>query len=770
MRRSLIAAGLVVCWVAAPSSAAGQPGPPPDASPAPAVAIAGPPAPVAPAVITRDATGRATLRAIRLTEPLRLDGELDEALYSSPAISDFIQVEPDGGAPATEKTEVWVSFDEDNVYVSFRNWESQPDRLVANEMRRDNTNLTMGNDNIAFLLDTFYDRRNAMLFETNPLGGRMDGQLTNERPTMDFNPVWDVKTGRFEGGWTVEAAVPFKSLRYGSSRSQVWGFNARRVNRTKNEVSFVTQLSKARGIQATFQVSQAATLVGVEAPPKSRNLEIKPYVIGDLATNRTASPQVINDPSGDFGVDVKYGITQNLTTDFTYNTDFAQVEADEQQVNLTRFSLFFPEKREFFLENQGTFAFGGAATGGAQAVGGDMPILFYSRRIGLDRGLEVPIDAGGRLTGRVGRFTLGLLTMRTDDGPEIRTPFGPVPGQPPTNFSVLRVRRDILRRSNVGLLFTDRSNGVVASGRNTAYGADATFGFFDNLAINSYWARTNTDGVSSYDESYRAQLDYAGDRYGVQAEHLAVGAGFNPEVGYLRRSDIRKSLGQFRFSPRPRQSRVVRKYSYTGTMDYIENFAGRVDWRDLSGEFGIEFQTSDQIRLRVADNYEFVPIPFSISGVRIPIGGYDTRSVRATFQVGQQRKFSGTFTAEYGSFYSGHKTTIGVSRGRLNVSPQFSVEPTYSINYGDLIEGSFTTHLAGSRITYTLTPRMFASALVQYNSGTSSASANVRLRWEYQPGSELFIVYNEDRDTRLAGFPGLSTRSFIVKVNRLFRP
>ena len=620
MRPSAVTAGLLMVALAGSANVGAQSGPTADPAAVAAIPIVGPPPPVAPAVMTRDDAGRASLRAIRLTEPLRLDGQVDEELYEGPAISDFIQVEPRSGSPATEKTEVWISFDDDNVYVSFRNWESQPDTLVANEMRRDSTNITMGNDNVAFLFDTFYDRRNAMLFETNPLGARMDGQLTNERNSTDFNPIWTVRTGRFEGGWTVEAAVPFKSLRYGPMRQQVWGFNARRVNRTKNEVSFITRLSAARGILATFQVGGAATLVGLEAPSRSRNLEVKPYVIGDVATNNTAVPRIVNDASADFGVDVKYGITEKLTADFTYNTDFAQVEVDEQQVNLTRFNLFFPEKREFFLENQGTFAFGGAATGGFQAAA-DTPVLFYSRRIGLDRGQAVPLEVGGRLTGRAGRFTLGVLNLQTDEGPAIQTPLGAVPGQQPTNFSVLRLRRDILRRSNVGLMFTNRSVSQRGTGENLAYGADATLAFFDNLTINSCWARTQTDGISSDDISYRAQLDYNGDRYGVQAEHLAVGAGFNPEVGFLRRSDIRKSFGQFRFSPRPRNRRVVRKYSYTGAADYIENLAGRVEWRNLSGEFGIEFQTSDQLRVAVTNNYEFVPIPFSPGGgVRVPIG------------------------------------------------------------------------------------------------------------------------------------------------------
>ncbi|HEY7446128.1 MAG TPA: DUF5916 domain-containing protein [Vicinamibacterales bacterium] len=771
MRLCLVTAVLASVILAATSNSSAQSGPAAAPAAAAPIPIAGPPPPVAPAVITRDDAGRATLRAIRLTQPLRLDGQLDESLYSSPSISDFIQVEPRSGALATEKTEVWISFDDDNVYVSFRNWESRLDTLVANEMRRDATNIVMGNDNIAFLLDTFYDRRNAMLFETNPLGARMDGQLTNERNSTDFNPIWTVKTGRFDGGWTVEAAVPFKSLRYARTRQQVWGFNARRVNRAKNEVSFITRLSAARGIQATFQVGGAATLVGLEAPARSRNLEVKPYLIGDVATNNTSNPRVVNDVSGDFGIDVKYGVTQNLTADLTYNPDFAQVEVDEQQVNLTRFNLFFPEKREFFLENQGSFAFGGAATGGFQAAGGDTPILFYSRRIGLDRGQAVPLEVGGRLTGRAGRFTLGVLNIHTDEGSDVQTPVGPAAGQPRTNFSVFRLRRDIFRRSNIGLMLTNRSVSQRGPGGNMAYGADATLAFYDNLTINSYWARTETQGISSADTSYRAQLDYAGDRYGIQAEHLAVAPGFNPEVGFLRRSDIRKSLGQFRFSPRPRNNRTVRKYSYTGTGEYIENYAGRVDWRNLAGEFGIEFQTSDQFRVAVTNNYEFVPLPFRIAdGVIVPVGGYETSNVQATLQLGQQRKLSGTLTAQRGSFYSGHKTTVGVSRGRLNLSSQVSVEPSYSLNQVDLVEGSFTTHLAGSRVTYTLTPLMFVSALVQYNSGTHSASTNIRLRWEYRPGSELFVVYNDDRNTLTRGFPDLATRAFIVKVNRLLRP
>jgi TolB-like protein len=309
----------------------------------PSRVIDGPP-PQPPEVITRDAAGRATVRAVRLTEPLDIDGRLDDRVYEKvPAVSGFIQHQPLEGAPATEKTEAWVFFDRDHLYVSARCWDSSPEsQWVVNEMRRDSVNIVQ-NEYFLFLLDTFYDRRNGILFNINPIGGRMDGQITDERTwNGDWNPIWEVRTGRFANGWTVEAAIPFKSLRYRPGRLQTWGLNLQRNVRWKNEVSALTALEAARGGgQAVFQVSLAGTLVGLEVPEggNSPNLEIKPYAISELTTDRTSPRPVSNDLGGDYGLDVKCGVTQNLTADFTYNTDFAQVEADEQQVNLTSFSI-----------------------------------------------------------------------------------------------------------------------------------------------------------------------------------------------------------------------------------------------------------------------------------------------------------------------------------------------------------------------------------------------------------------------------------------------
>jgi hypothetical protein len=510
-----------------------------------------------------------------------------------------------------------------------------------------------------------------------------------------------------------------------------------------------------------MQGSLAATVVGLEAPAGSKNLELKPYAISDVASDLTATPHVSNDLGGDVGLDVKYGLTQNVTADFTYNTDFAQVEADEQQVNLTRYNLFFPEKREFFLENQGTFSFGGAGTSAQSAGAGDTPILFYSRRIGLEQGRTVPIVAGGRLTGRVGRFNLGLLNIQSDDEP--------VSGARATNFSVIRLRRDILRRSSVGALFTGRSVGS-DGGRSDAYGLDGTFAFFDNLTVNTYWARTQTKTPPGGASSYRAHLDYAGDRYGVQMDRLVIGNGFDPEAGFLRRDDIRKSFALFRFSPRPRRIAGVRKFSWTGSLNYVENNTGRLETREQEGEFAIELQNSDRFSVVYTNTYEFLPRPFGIaSHITLPVAGYGYSNLQTGYNFGQQRAVSGNLLVEYGSFYSGHRTAVGVSRGRVKLTSRLSVEPSYSANWVELIEGSFMTHLVGSRVTNTFTPLMFVSALLQYNSSSHSVSANVRLRWEYRPGSELFVVFNEQRDTFTPRFPALTNRAAVVKINRLFR-
>ena len=753
--------------LALPVRAQQQPaGPPAEATASAPQIIDGPPPPLPPAVINRDAEGQATLRAVRV-DGLNVDGVLDEAVFQEvPPAAGFIMQEPQEGPPATEQTEVWVLFDDDNFYLVVRCWNSLPEsEWIVRDMRRDSFNVTSG-EYVGVLLDTFYDRRSGYNFGINPIGGRIDMQMTNERDfNMDWNPIWELRTGRFDGGWIIEAAFPFKSLRYRPGRDQVWGFQIMRNVQSKNERSFLNPVPAARGEAAIAQASLGAAIVGIEAPEDGLSFEIKPYAIADVSTDRRAAVPFANDLNGAAGIDLKYGITDNLVADFTVNTDFAQVEADEQQVNLTRFSLYFPEKREFFLENQGVFTFGGAAAGPFGGGGGETPVLFYSRRIGLSEvdgaAREVPIDAGARMTGRVGKFTVGMLNIQTGEEPTAQAL--------PTNFSVLRVKRDLLRRSSFGALYVRRSISTRGPGSNETYGADAAFGFFDDLNINTYWARTATAGFDD-DVSYRAQLDYEGDRYGVRLERLVVGTDFNPEVGFLRREDFEQSLGHFRFSPRLPSSRVIRKLSWEAQIDYITDRADVLETRQAQAGFGIEFENSDEIEVSYTRNYEFLHRPFRVSrDVSIPVGGYNFDDLQVSMDLGPQNPLAGSITFQHGGFFGGDRTSVDLRRGRLDLTRQLSVEPGLSLNWIDLPEGSFTTELVTARTTFTVTPLMFVSALLQYNSALNSMAANVRLRWEYQPGSELFVVYNEQRDTLARRFPGLENRAFVVKINRLFR-
>ena len=729
-----------------------------------------------PATIARDAANQATLRAVRLTAPLDIDGVLAEQVYRdlTPA-SDFIQILPDEGEIANEQTEIWVLFDDDNLYVSARCLSAAPEsEWVANDMRRDGMGL---GQYVGIVLDTFHDRRNAVEFVINPLGGRMDGQITNERGwNQDWNPVWSVRVGRFDDGWTFEAVIPFQSLRYRPGRHQTWGFNIERRVVWNNEYSALVPLPASRGYSAIMQISEAATLVGLEVPDAAINLELKPYAIAELSGARTAASRLSNVATGDFGLDVKYGVTENLVADLTVNTDFAQVEADEQQINLTRFSLFFPEKREFFLENQGVFAFGGEAGAGQFAGISNTPILFYSRRIGLDSedGVthEVPIDAGSRLTGRIGKYSVGLMNIRTGDAPAAAAQA--------TSFSVLRLRRDLFRRSNIGVMFTDRSVSRTGPGRNQVFGVDGLFSFYQNLNINTYWAETRSGRADSGEDrsSHRVQLDYAGDRYGVQLERLAVGDDFKPEIGFLRRDDFEQSFAKFRFSPRPRSIAAIRQFFWEGQIDYITDRGGVLETRQARGRFAVEFENSNLLDVIYNRNYEYLVEPFPLAAdVIVPVGGYDFNDVEVGYQLGQQNRVSGRVSAQHGGFYGGTRTSLnfgmgsGFSGTRLELTRQLSIEPNLSLNWIDLPSGKFNTQLVSTRTIYALNPLMFVSALVQYNSATSSVSTNLRLRWEYHPGSELFVVYNEERaDTLLTPrrYP-LQNRALIVKLNRLFR-
>ncbi len=747
------------------------------------IEIDDPPPPAGDAVINQAGRDGATVRAFRVDEPLEIDGVIEEPFYSRVApITEFVQGVPVEDGEPSELTELWFGFDDENVYVSAKVWDrAGPDGWIANEMRRDAAQLR-SNDHLAVFFDTFYDRRNAIGLSATAIGGFSDFQITNEgNPNMDWNPVWENQSALFDGGWSIEMAIPFKSLRYRPGREQVWGVQIRRTVLRRNEWIFLRALPLSvggGGTSGTFRVSMYATLVGIEAPPPSRNLEVKPYGIAGARTDLSVDPEISNDGYADVGLDVKYGITENLTADFTYNTDFAQVEVDEQQVNLTRFSLFFPEKREFFLEGRGIFNFGvggssgggGGGGGGGQGGfgGGSAPTLFYSRQIGLQGSEPVPIIGGGRLTGKVGSFDVGALSIQTDDAPTV--------GAESTNFTVLRLRRDLLARSSVGVLFENRSQSTQSAGSNQAYGADASFAFFENVNLVTYYAKTETDGLTGNEESYQGRFSYTGDEWGGSAGHLLVGDDFNPEIGFVRRKGFRQSTLFGRYSPRPESIDWIRQLTLSGDLGYTENERrGFVESRARGGQLQVELENSDNFGLGVTDNYENLIEDTRISGATIPAGRYSFTDAQVSYNFGPQRRVSGRVSLRWGSFFAGSVTSLGLGNGLVEVLPQLSLEPSIEFNWIDLPDlqesaGQFNQHVVRTRMTYGLSPRMFVSGLVQYNSGSDTVSGNFRLRWEWAPGSELFIVYTEDRDTDVLGrWSGLSNRGFVIKINRLLR-
>ncbi len=726
-----------------------------------AVFVDAPPAPVAPATIARDDKRRATVRAVRISAPLKLDGRLEEEFYQTiTPVGDFIQQTPVPNAPATEKTDVWILYDDTNLYISMMLHETEPGRRIGNEMRRDAQGLT-NDDNIMLVLDTFYDRRNAFNFQVSSTGGMRDQLITDTLANGSWNTIWRVKVADAEGGQSFEMAIPFKSLRYPGSGPQVWGFNARRTTKWKNELSYLNPNPVAYGPQGINILATAATLVGVETPARTMNLELKPYGLASVTTDRTAAVPFDNDAKVNGGFDFKYGLTRGLTTDFTVNTDFAQVEEDVQQVNLTRFSLFFPEKRDFFLEGLGNFGFAGQGTGSQSDGASDVPTLFFSRRIGLSNGQVIPVRAGGRMTGRARGFEMGFLNIQTAEK------LGA--GAPSTNFTAGRVRRQILRRSNIGVITTLRDPDATGD-RNVAVGADANLRFYQNIESNFYYAQTSTTGREGDDNSYRARFAYVPDRYGFDVEHLKVGSNFNPEVGFVRRADMRTTSLQARYSPRFRGRKHLRRMSWVANYDHITNSeASRLENRNVQGDYTIEFHNSDSVTMTYVNQHELLPANFRISpGVIVPGGEYDYQTVRASYTLGNQRWVSGTVSGSTGQLYGGTRTTASYN-GRLSFSSHFVMEPSISINKVELPYGDFSANLLSTRIIFTPGQRTQLASLLQWNQTADTLTSSVRLRWEYTPGSELFVVFTDGRNTPESLAPGLLNRSFAVKLTRLLR-
>ena len=696
-----------------------------------------------------------TIAAHRLEQPITLDGRLDEAAWQRAGVATgFTQREPEPGAPASERTEVRVVYTEKTLYVGVHAFDSAPEAIIAREMQRDGG--LFRDDSIIVLLDTFDDDRNTYFFETNPLGAQTDSLVTDEGRDRNFewDGVWDVEARITQDGWAAEIAIPFATLRFDPA-AEAWGLNVRRRVRRKNEIAFWAPILLDADV---FRVSRYGSLTGIEGVEPGLSLNVKPFLVaGDTSS---ASPSVEDGDDFDAGLDVKWGVTRGLSLDLTLNTDFAETEVDDQQLNLTRFSLFFPEKREFFLENSGIFEFG-------SDPGADSPLLkvFFSRRIGIGAGgREVPIDGGLRLTGRAGAWNLGILGVATE---AVASSTGDA-GTPSNGWGALRVKRNVGQRSSVGLIVTDREG--EGGDSNRVVGADVDWKPTDRLAITGFVAHSDdSDLPSGKDWAAGAGVEWSGAIWSVEGGYVEIGERFEPEMGFLRRRGVRRYNGEVEYQPRP-DVPWLRNLNFEVEAEIFTLRDGTTESSEFQLEpFGIRFETEDSLTVFAQRSFERLFDPFEIAdGVIIPEGDYTFYEYGLRFESNEGRKLFAEGSLSWGDFFDGDRfraeATVRIRPNRFVRS-----ETTWEYNDVELPGGDFTATVLRERLSLAVNPRLRADTFLQYNDLDELFAANVRFNWIYKPGADLFVVFNQTWNAPSLDQLDRRDRQVIVKFTYLWQ-
>ncbi len=680
--------------------------------------------------------------AYRTFQSIEIDGDFNETDWQqAKPINRFVQTEPDEGVPITESTEVRILYDEKNIYFGFTCSSSHRDNIVANEMRRDAENLRE-NDNVFILLDTYNDKRNGVFFRINPLGAMQDIALTNSGDSQNrsWDAVWDCRSKINDTHWTTEIAIPFSQLRFNRSDSMVWGANFGRTIRQKKEEATWVPVSRQYGSRSKYRTANLGSLVGLAGITPSRRLEVLPYVLPGV--NRIEGDEGI-DSKFDIGLDLKYGLTSNLTADLTLNTDFAQVEADQEQVNLTRFSLYFPEKRPFFLEGAGLFDFGIPRP---SFFNPPPLLLFYSRRIGLEEGYAIPIMGGSKITGKVGPYGIGLLNVLTDEfhTDSSVTDEDDIVDLSRTNYSVLRVTRDLFSGSSIGAIAINKQD---TDTYNRAGGLDFAYRPNDSIDVRGLWARTYEEDVSVKNDAMYFGSTWRNSLLQFNGTYTFIGENFNPEVGFVRRQGSRRFRGQMRFTPWPRKF-GIRRIFMGPEVDYILNQDDELETREFSLTNWFQLEQGSWVNVEIRRTSEFLDEEFEIrDGVIIPIDDYDLTTFRTMIDTDEGRKISGRFGANYGTFFNGTNRGFDI-QANFKPSGRLAFETQYQFNRVDLPnEAPFNVNIFGSRIVYSFTTTLFAKLFAQWNSDDEVISTNFLLNYIYRPGSDFYLVFNQIYDS-----------------------
>ena len=719
-----------------------------------------------------------TIDAGRVEQPPEIDGVVDEAMWDGLApATGFIQQNPDEGAPSTERTEVRIAFDDSNLYFGIICFDREPDNIVVTQNRRDGS--LIDTDSIQILIDAYNDGQNAFVFGTSPTGIEFDAQVTKAGQTrgsaggparaggaggggaqragaaafnLNWDGVWRVRSQVTERGWESEVAIPFRTLRYRTGADQTWGLNFSRNIRRRNELSFWSPVSRA--FEFT-QIEIAGKLHGIEAK-SHRNLKLLPYVISgfsqDFRLDEGRTERKLNG-----GLDLKYSLTPGLTLDGTLNTDFAQVEVDDVQINLTRFDLFFPEKRPFFLENSGFFEFGTPRE----------VEIFFSRRIGLDENRQqVPIDAGARVSGKMGKYQVGLLNMQTRD----------IEGRAPANnYAVGRVSRELPNRSSIGVIAVNRQSAGSFEGvrqYNRTFGADANIGIGKYGNWFNYVAGTQSPGLEGSSHAYSSRFDYDDATHRISVSYLEVGENFNPEVGFVRRVRFRKPSASYRYTYYPKNGawRTIEPHAFVQnwyTLGTNEKESGFEHYH-----FDSRLQNGGRLGLAYNRNFELLRRPFAVfPGINVPKGAYQFGETIANFQSDPSAVAFGGGSVAKGSFYSGDITAFSLTGG-VRKGQNLTWTLTWARNMIDLPVGAFNTDLASLRFNWSITPKSYFQTLSQYSNRTNQMSHNLRLGLLSTSSTGLFVVYNTGMLMRDYLDPHsverrLETHAFFIKFNYL---
>ena len=678
----------------------------------------------------RGQPSRPEVTAVFVEEAPRVDGLLDDAVWRDiEPITDFIQIWPDDGALPTERSEVRIAYDRDHLYFAFRFFDGEPELIRAKNLERGGRN---DRDDHAYIgLDTYLDRRNAYLFEINALGTQDDATVTDEGITLDsfsWDAVFRSETVIDEEGWTMEVSIPFRQLRFPRGDEVSFGLMLSRMINRKNERVMWPRIGLEFGsvmgaFGALAAVSQYGTLRGLKDIRRGRNIELKPYVI---AGHQTLPDNSRDAASGDgftydIGADFKYGISSNQTLDLSVNTDFAQVEADNVQINLTRFSLFFPEKREFFLERSGLFEHGSPR----------FTQTFFSRRIGLDQQML----AGARFTGQVGRVSVGLLNIETGEK------MADLLGSASTNNTVVRLRSGVIPRATTGVIYTGLRN---PHSRNQAFGVDAQYRFWGASDFTS-WYTTVRDSRDGNSAAGHASVRVLNDRYGAEASYSNTGKDYAPALGFVRRLDYKRYAGALQFTPLVEIASLpfIRRFQAQSEYSYITGQDNELQSTSLEASVGVAFNRRDNISLTLERSFERLDRPFRIRGAAIPAEDYSFGSVGLMGQTDSSRRLYGGLGASTGTFYGGDRHDVEASLGfRHSQYLSLEAELTHSILDLPVENGRFDATILNVSVLAAASRKLFATALIQYDNFTRDLQTNIRVNWIHTPGSDLFFVFN----------------------------